>query len=108
MNSEKILHYYIYLLLFIKCILVFMILHEYGLKIKNYFIDSEKIIKKIHQIVHRKDNIERVFLIGVYLLLMYLFYPFNNTKTVTVDGHTKMLLFATGLVSIIHIIFKKK
>ena len=108
MNSEKLLHYYIYVLLFIKCILVLMILREYGLKIKNSFIDSEKIFKQIQKVTRRKENIEHVFLVGVYLLLMYLFYPFNNTKVITVDGHTKMLLFATGIVSIMHIVFKKK
>lgn len=85
-----------------------MILHEYGLKIENEFINSDKLYKKIKKIVKRKENVERIFLVGVYLLMAYLFYPFNNTKIIHVDGHTKTLLFATGIVSIIHVIFKKK
>jgi len=106
MNSEKILHYYIYLLLSLKVLLIILLLREWGLKIQNSFFDSEKILKKIQSVTGRKDKIEAVFLIGVYLLLMYIFYPFNNTHTFQADDHTKMLLFATGLVSIIHNISK--
>ena len=108
MDKERLLHYYIYCLLFIKVILILMILHEYGLKIENEFINSDKLYKKIKKIIKRKENVERIFLIGVYLLMMYLFYPFSNTKIINVDGHTKTLLFTTGIVSIIHVIFKKK
>ena len=106
MNSEKILHYYIYLLLSLKVLLVILLLHEWGLKIQNSFFDSEKILKKIQAVTGRKEKIEKVFLIGVYLLLMYIFYPFNSAHTFKADDHTKMLLFATGLVSIIHTISK--
>ena len=106
MNSEKILHYYIYLLLSLKILLIVFTLREWGLKIQNSFIDLEKIIKKIQKITGRKDKLESIFLIGVYLLLMYIFYPFNNAHTFKADDHTKMLLFATGLVSIIHNISK--
>ena len=102
MNSEKILHYYIYFLLGLKILLIVFILREWGLKIQNSFFDSDKILKKIENVTGRKDKLESIFLIGVYLLLMYLFYPFNNTHTFKADDHTKMLLFATGLVSIIH------
>ena len=106
MNSEKILHYYIYCLLSLKILLIVFILREWGLKIQNSFIDSDKILKKIQKVTGQKDKLEAIFLIGVYLLLMYLFYPFNNNHTFKADDHTKLLLFATGLVSIIHNISK--
>ena len=85
-----------------------MIIHGFGLKIKNSFIDSDQILEKIGLVKQRKDVLERIFLCGVYLLLMYMFYPFNSNSTIQVDKHTKILLFATGIISIIHTIFKNK
>lgn len=102
----NLLHLYIYVLFFVKMLLLILILHDIGLKIKNSFVDSDKILEKIGIIKQRKDIIERVFLCGVYILLMYLFYPLNGNSTIHVDTHTKILLFVTGIISIIHTVFK--
>ena len=102
----NLLHLYIYVLFFIKILLIILILHDIGLNIKNSFVDSGKILEKIGLVTRRKNIIERIFLCGVYILLMYLFYPFNNNSTIHVDKHTKILLFVTGIISIIHTVFK--
>lgn len=106
-NIDNILHVYISGLFLLKLLLIGIIVREYLLKLGNTMHPNEIYVDKIKRDEIIKNTIENIFLFCIYLLIMYLFYPYNKVNLIHVDDHTKMLLFATGFISIAHMFSKK-
>lgn len=51
-----------------------------------------------------KDKLHHLFTLLMGILLTVLFSPIYSSKTVCVDGHTKLFLYAFGVLSIIGIV----
>lgn len=105
-NTNKLLHIYISILFAIKMLLVGLIIREYYLKFRNTIYPNELYVDKLKRDTKIKDSIEKIFLFCIYLLIMYLFYPYSKVNVIHTDDHMKMLLFATGFVSILHLFSK--
>jgi predicted transporter len=100
MESEKIIEIWTYILLILKLGILFLLARDVVLSIMGKKTKAEKDMKI-------KDTIENIFLVGVYLLLIYMFYPFgkkNKETPIVVSGHTKVILWATGIISLLHIL----
>ena len=106
MNNKPLLHTYIYILILIKICLIILMLRRASLEVQMKYSNKKDYSEKIENMKYLKNFIERIFLIGVYLLIMFLFNPFKKEAIVT-DHHTRTLIFVTGIISIIHTVSKQ-
>ena len=90
------LNLYIGLILIIKILFMFRIVQ---LSYYRFFKPRDK--KKIQYIKEKKEQIDWYFLTLTFGLMIYLFRLINK-KPVSIDGHTKFILFACGFVGLTH------
>lgn len=90
------LNLFISLILIIKFIFLFRIVQ---LSYYRFYKPQDK--KTISFIKEKKENIHWVFLTLTFALMVYLFRLINK-KPVSIDGHTKFILFACGFVGLTH------
>ena len=75
--------------------ILFICLAIYGLYLKA---KKSKDVKKTQTIQFWKERMEFVFITLMSILLIYLFNPRSASKTVMIDGETKLLLYLFGFV----------
>lgn len=85
-------HNYIYLIIVIKLLFVVMTIYHLYLKAKGKG-DSD-LDKKV---VYWKERIEFLFVILMSILLIYLFNPRHDHKSL-IDQHVKLLLYLFGFI----------
>ena len=90
------LNLYIGLILIIKVIFLIRIIQ---LSYYRFFKPKDK--KQIQYIREKKEEIDWYFLTLTFALMIFLF-RLSNKKSVTIDGHIKLILFACGIVGLIH------
>ena len=90
------LNLFIGLILIIKILFMFRIVQ---LSYYRFFKPRDK--KKIQYIKEKKEQIDWYFLTLTFGLMIYLFRLINK-KPVSIDGHTKFILFACGFVGLTH------
>jgi len=102
MSYLPFLRYYILSLLFIKIsyiILTFRIVH---LKIVEKRNPSTELSIDIVNTENIKEFSDYTFLSGTYLLMIYIFNPWKQRENILKDSHVKLILFSTGVISLIH------
>ena len=92
----SLLNAYISLILLIKIVFLVRIVQ---LSYYRYFKPKDK--KKISFLIRKKEEVDWYFFTLTFGLMIYLF-NFRNKKQVSITGHEKMILFACGLVGLIH------
>lgn len=90
------LNLYIGLILIIKIIFLFRITQ---LSYYRFFKPQDK--ENISFLKEKKEHVHWFFLTLTFGLMIYLF-RLRNKKTVSIDGHTKLILFACGFIGLIH------
>jgi hypothetical protein len=90
------LNLYIGLILIIKVIFLIRIIQ---LSYYRFFKPRDK--KQIQYIKEKKEEIDWYFLTLTFGLMIFLF-RLTNKNSVSIGGHTKLILFACGLVGFIH------
>ena len=88
-------HKYIYLIIFVKLVLITLAISNIYMKAKGKR-DSD-VNKKIEYL---KERIEFIFEILMALLLIYLFNPRNDHKAL-INPHVKLLLYLFGILLLI-------
>ena len=88
-------HSYIYLIIFVKLLFVVLAISHFYLKSKGE--DDSDLNKKV---VYWKHRIEFIFEILMAFLLIYLFNPSHDHKTL-IDKHVKVLLYLFGFILLI-------
>ena len=92
----SLLNAYITLILFIKAIFLIRIVQ---LSYYRFFKPKDK--KMIYFLIRKKEEVDWYFLTLTFGLMINLF-NLRSKKEVSVGGHEKMILFACGLVGLIH------
>jgi len=88
-------HTYVYLIIFVKLLFVILaVSHMYMKANKKTDSDLDKTI------VYWKERVEFVFEILMALLLIYLFNPRHDHRTL-IDSHIKILLYLFGFILLI-------
>lgn len=90
------LNLYIGLILIVKILFLFRMVQ---LSYYRFFKPRDK--KTILFIKEKKEEIDWLFLTLTFGLMIYLFRLINK-KSVLIDGHTKLILFACGIVGLMH------
>ena len=86
---------YIILIFIVKILFIGLEAYHVSLKIKG-----QENTQKDKNTLFWKDRIEFIFIFLMSLLLIYLFNP-RTTKSVVINGETKLLLFLFGIVLLI-------
>jgi len=96
-QNSYVFEIFLYVILVVKIGFLFTILmSEYENRIGNN--DKSEWYKML------KDKLHQLFTLLMGILMSILFSPIYSSKTVCVDGHTKLFLYAFGVLSIIGII----
>ena len=90
------LNLFIGLILIIKIIFLFRIV-----QLSYYRFFKPKDEKTISFVKEKKEQIDWFFLTLTFGLMIYLF-RLRNKKSVSIDGHTKIILYACGFVGLTH------
>ena len=90
------LNLFIGLILIVKVLFLFRMVQ---LSYYRFFKPQDK--KTISFMKEKKEQIDWLFLTLTFCLMIYLFRLINN-KSVTIDGHTKLILYACGFVGLAH------
>ena len=85
--------------IFILAIKVFVLLSLVKLIYYKIFDSDNK--DGIEKTSERKENIDWIFLTLTFILMIYLFNV-RDQRSIIIDGHTKIILFACGVVGLIH------
>jgi hypothetical protein len=86
---------FITFLLFLKIVFIILAVTHFYFKIEGH-----QNTKKDQQVVYWKERIEFIFIMGMSILIVYLFSP-RRGKEITVTGETKVLLFLFGAVMLV-------
>lgn len=93
---ESYLESFVVIILIIKVFFLLSIVKLIYYKI--FDSDNEDGIEKTSE---RKETIDWLFLTFTFILMIYLF-NLKYKSSITIDGHTKTVLFACGVVGLIH------
>ena len=92
----SLLNAYIALILVIKVIFLIRIV-----QLSYYRFFKPKDQKMISFLIRKKEEVDWYFLTLTFGLMIYLF-NLRNKNNVVISGHEKMILFACGVVGLIH------
>ena len=96
-KNSYVFELFLYIILVVKIVFLFtIVMSKYENRIGN---NDKSTWYKILQ-----DKLHHLFTLLMGILLTLLFHPFLSAKTVCVDGHTKLFLYAFGVLSIIGIV----
>lgn len=93
---ESLLDYYILTIIIVKIIFLFCIL-----KLSYYRLFNSNDEEMIKNLQTKKEQIDWYFLTLTFILMIYLF-NLRFKSSVVIDGHTKIILFACGVIGLIH------
>ena len=97
MKNSYVFELFLYVILVVKIVFLFVLAMS---KYENIIGDVDKSVwYKMLQ-----DKLHHLFTLLMGILLTLLFHPLLSAKTVCVDGHTKLFLYAFGVLSIIGIV----
>ena len=88
-------HYYIYLIIFVKISFVVLAISHFYLKSKG---EADSDLNK--KVVYWQHRVEFIFEMLMAFLLIYLFNPRHDHKTL-IDKHVKVLLYLFGIILLI-------
>ena len=93
---ESFLELFVIIILIIK---IFFLLSLVKLIYYKIFDSDNK--DGIEKTSERNENIDWLFFTFTFILMIYLF-NLRYKNSITIDGHTKTILFACGVVGLIH------
>lgn len=99
LNVNTIFYYFIYFIIFVKGLFLFFALWNFYLKKKNGSSDGETKLEK--RISYCKNLTEKIFMVLVSILLIYLFNPYHDNKYLLDDKYVKLLIFIYGILMLI-------